>query len=101
MDRRTLTALRGSIRKWEKIAAGTGRDKGHDNCALCIEFCTLSGCKGCPVFDKTGKHYCYETPYENAALLLVDDKATTVRAKRAAQVMVNFLKRLVPKEHRK
>ena len=30
MNARTLKALRGSIKKWEKIVAGTGKDRGTE-----------------------------------------------------------------------
>ena len=38
MNRKTLTALKGSIKKWEKIVAGTGSDNGYQNCPLCALF---------------------------------------------------------------
>jgi len=47
MDAKTLKALKGSIKKWEKIIAGTGVDKGGDNCPLC-KACGWN-CRDCPV----------------------------------------------------
>jgi hypothetical protein len=43
MDNQTLAALKGSIRKWENIAAGTGVDKGVFNCPLCKLFGATHG----------------------------------------------------------
>jgi hypothetical protein len=65
MNARTLKALRGSIKKWEAIVAGTGEDKGADSCPLCNEFiATQQGfCAGCPVRSATGKPGCLDTPY--------------------------------------
>ena len=64
MDERTLTALRGSIEKWEAIVAGTGVDWGSINCPLCTEFCHGPNyCAGCPVASKTGEKYCDGSPY--------------------------------------
>lgn len=60
MDERTLTALTGSIAKWEAIVAGTGKDDGSNNCTLCIAF---DGCAGCPVADAVEMDSCELTPY--------------------------------------
>lgn len=38
MNSRTLKALKGSIRKWERICNGTGEDRGPRNCPLCELF---------------------------------------------------------------
>jgi len=63
MDEQTKQALEGSIDKWEAIVAGTGVDRGRHNCPLCRLFYIL-GCKGCPVYLKTGAQNCRKTPYE-------------------------------------
>ncbi len=55
-----LTALRGSIAKWEAIVAGTGEDGGPHNCPLCQRF---PGCASCPVADEVGDTGCESTPY--------------------------------------
>jgi hypothetical protein len=62
MNKKTLQALKGSIRKWEKIVAGTGVDNGHCNCPLCKVF--PIACLGCPVYEKTGFDDCAESPYQ-------------------------------------
>lgn len=62
MNKRTLTALQDSIRKWQEIANGTMPDLGAENCALCMEF-LASRCRGCPVARHTGEQGCYGTPY--------------------------------------
>lgn len=68
MDQRTLTALEGSIAKWQAIADGTGADRGMKNCPLCLEFAFNrymgSMCQGCPVAERSGKKGCLGTPYE-------------------------------------
>jgi len=61
MNKKTLNALKGSIRKWEKIVSGTGVDNGKDNCPLC-ELSLV--CEDCPVFKKTGLEGCEGTPYD-------------------------------------
>ena len=68
--------LRGSIRKWYKIATGRGLDKGPSNCPLCLLYrkrsigsfgeerwssCSLA----CPVLIKTGRLNCLGSPYED------------------------------------
>jgi len=55
MKMKTLEALKGSIKKWEKIHDGTGMDEGRDNCALCQRFQNEDcDCDGCPVEVRTG-----------------------------------------------
>lgn len=68
MDKATLQALKKSIKKWENIVAGTGQDEGVGNCALCKLFWPKPfvelACKGgCPVFNKTQRKGCVDTPY--------------------------------------
>lgn len=64
MDTQTREALEGSIRKWERIAAGQDIDKGSANCPLCQIFNTNgNNCAGCPVAIHTGMAHCRNTPY--------------------------------------
>lgn len=68
MDAKTLEALKGSIAKWQAIVDGTGEDRGFNNCPLCrlfgvSHYAEEINCRGCPVFEKTGKHVCKGTPY--------------------------------------
>lgn len=85
---KSLAALKGSIKKWEKIVAGTGIDKGSDNCPLCMMFIEQE-CKGCPVRHATGKIYCENTPYIDYCC---SDGDGTLEAK----AEVKFLKSLLP-----
>ena len=63
MKKETLEALKKSIVKWERIAKSTKElDKGIVNCALCGLF-SAGGCGGCPIYEKTKKKYCRDTPY--------------------------------------
>lgn len=67
MDNETREALEGSIRKWEKIVEGVGRDEGAENCDLCLKFNTentIGSCRGCPVREKIGERGCKYTPYD-------------------------------------
>lgn len=59
-----MTALVKSIKKWEKIVAGRGKDHGVWNCALCQVYYN-DGCRGCPVFEKTERTCCENTPYDD------------------------------------
>lgn len=63
MNKRTLTALQGSIEKWRQIANGTMADMGTDNCPLCHTFYREKNCRGCPVSAATGESGCVDTPY--------------------------------------
>ena len=68
LDLRTAAALHGSIFKWEQIKEGNIVCLGQNNCPLCHLYwntspSTIDGsCTGCPVFEKTGKTGCQNTP---------------------------------------
>lgn len=101
MDERTLTALRGSIKKWDDIVAGTGRDESSDNCPLCVEFNTdTSLCDECPVAIATGEYLCQGTPYMKWARLFhcrpLPWVAKEPQQKAAAQAELDFLRSLLP-----
>lgn len=102
MNVATLEALKGSIKKWEKIVDGTGVDNGADNCPLCKLF-VMERCKDCPVYKETEEIFCRETPfmeflgecvYENG--IFIGRKAVTNKQKKIAQLEVDFLKSLLP-----
>ena len=63
MNRETLKALRGSIKKWEGVVAGTTADYGGDNCPLCALFFYKSACRGCPVYEDTKIDACRGSPF--------------------------------------
>ena len=64
MDKKTLKATKGSIKKWKDVAEGKGVDNGPKNCPLCKVFYD-GGCVGCPVAgDELECEYCDGTPYE-------------------------------------
>jgi hypothetical protein len=93
MDDETLTALRGSIAKWEGIVAGTDVDRGASNCPLCQLFrpqgAYNSPCRGCPVYQDTGLKGCEGTPYDHY-------NSDGEGAKALAQAEVDYLKSLLP-----
>jgi len=103
MDSETLKALQGAIKKWQRIVAGTGEDRGVVNCPLCQMFVVphvdLNGhpiddlvCVGCPVMKKTGKRYCEGSPYPEYRLV---DKNTE-----NAQKELDFLRSLLPNDQK-
>lgn len=61
ISQEVMTALNGSIEKWNKIANHGGVDRGINNCPLC-ELCNDT-CSDCPVYLKTGLDGCEDTPY--------------------------------------
>lgn len=103
MNKTTLAALRGSIKKWEKIVKGTEVDVGHDNCPLCRLFLrNWGGCRDCPVGKNTGRSFCGGSPYVEWADLGgdYDDPALTLKSPAhmaAAKRELRFLKSLLPK----
>lgn len=107
MDKKTLKALKGSIKKWEKIVAGTGTDKGMDNCPLC--HVNDHNCKKCPVYLITNHTNCSYSPYIawcNHMEKSTQDwdspwKAIGPKQKALAQAELNFLIALLPTRERK
>lgn len=103
MNKATLTALKGSIRKWEKIAAGTGEDYAQENCPLCTKFLHFN-CTGCPVSEEVGQPNCNDTPYRDTWLPLRHEFGPTAinpEMKKAARLELHFLKSLLPKPAKK
>lgn len=94
MDKTTLAALKGSIKKWKLIESGKGEDLGTENCPLCAEFYG-DFCYGCPVRERTGTHSCNGSPYEEWSEFEVD-RAETDEEKQAAKDMRVFLESLLP-----
>jgi len=110
VDKKTLNALKGSIRKWERIVNGTGVDFGDANCPLCKLFLV---CEDCPIFLKTGLEGCEKTPYilwlihqkkvHNVSAWKVAKNGLRVlcpECKRIAEKELKFLKSLLPEEER-
>ena len=65
------TALAFSIKKWEFMVRHlkNGKRVNYDGSAWTCSLCTLYlnkvsiGCEGCPVREKTGRNFCYGTPF--------------------------------------
>ena len=102
MNPETLKALRGSIRKWRAIVAGTGDDLGVHNCPLCQRFfgprslfpCELQATgEKCPVYERTGKCGCEGSPYDQWDEADID----TPESEAAAKAELDFLISLLPK----
>lgn len=104
MNKKTLRALKGSIRKWEEIVAGKACDYGSDNCPLCQLFFYTDFCEGCPVKAKTGEQSCSGSPYDKWCCLLPNEVSLsggyihTKQSLAAAKAELKFLKSLLPKD---
>ena len=97
MDAQTLTALRGSIAKWEGIVAGRCSDEGTVNCPLCHVF-YKKDCKGCPVKAVTGKPYCRDSPYSITEDVAMSYGTGSTKYTAAAVAELEFLKGLLPSD---
>ena len=95
MNKKTLKALRGSIKKWEGIVKGEVQDEGAKNCPLCVEF-YRPDCAGCPVQEETGQEDCADTPYSKWCD--TDYRVKNANSKELAQQMLNFLVDLLPEK---
>jgi len=127
MTPQALSALYGSISKWQGIVDGRIENRGASNCPLCAEFIdgdhrvgdangsgavakrTLrSHCDGCPVAERTGHVFCKRTPYSEYALLEDEiednpDNATEYHyneLSRLARAELAFLVSLLPEGER-
>ena len=108
-SKREVTAIEGSIGKWENIRHSNGADEGGRNCPMCQEFYNvyLEACGACPVFKVTGREGCAGTPYNAWGPHHRDnhmDLADSVRmkdecpaCKRFATQELNFLKDVLKK----
>lgn len=112
MKPETLTALQGSIEKWQAIVDGTGEDNGSLNCPLCVRFLgEIGDCQiyaddesldeACPVAIRANDTGCSGTPYMTWNGLAPDFGrapriADTPERKAAALAELNFLKSLLP-----
>lgn len=71
----TKAALEASIARW-KVLSETEEfpSLAASNCPLCLKFNYMcnnhiprnKSCRGCPVFERTGKTGCADTPYDKA-----------------------------------
>lgn len=100
MDKETLAALKGSIKKWEDIRDGKEADEGPDNCPLC-ELFFKRRCAGCPIADEVEEPTCHGTPYPLFNHCGNRECEGTKMAKcpeciEVAQKEVDFLKGLLP-----
>ena len=59
-----VDTIKDLIKKWELIAGGKGSDKGIQNIPLCQIF-LRGNCINCPIFQKTSREACKNTPYDN------------------------------------
>ena len=110
MNKETLEALKKSIIKWGKIAKSTKEmDLGSCNCGLCGLF-GGAACVGCPIYSKTNKRYCRDTPYtewsHHASSHVINDNYFGDGLRREpgckkclilVREELNFLKSLLPK----
>ncbi|MDJ0781082.1 MAG: hypothetical protein QNJ22_03880 [Desulfosarcinaceae bacterium] len=57
-----LSIMKASVRKWDRIVAGSGSDGGVLDCPPCRIYYALV-CTGCPIAAFTGRRFCKGTPY--------------------------------------
>jgi len=105
MNKKTQKALEESIdEKWIPIAEGKEVDEGTNDCPLCKLF-YYQHCKGCPIFEHTGKIHCVGTPYQkwtNHQMKVHWHPFTLLKVRckicaRHAWEQVDFLRSLLPK----
>lgn len=68
MNKKTLRALKKSIKHWEENVAAENVTQASitaQSCALCDEFIRYE-CEGCPISAKVKYDLCRNTPYQDA-----------------------------------
>lgn len=107
MKKETLKALKGSIKKWEEVVAGTGGDDGAENCPLCELQDEGKGCRECPVMRRVHDYGCRGTPYEKWVNYVFHERfqpypmmVVTIKALSLALNELYFLKSLLPKKRK-
>ena len=65
-NKKQIRALNGSIKKWEKIVAGTDVDRGTLNCPCCKNW-YKNECNRCPIAIFNDSCECLHTPYYDYA----------------------------------
>jgi len=102
MNKKTLTALNGSIKHWRRMRdnkARSGEMPDSWNCPLCDLYLTNSRlCEGCPIQKHTGKQLCKGTPYKRAWSVWKDWGFGSWPFIQEAEDMINFLVALRPKK---
>lgn len=104
-----ITPLKKSIEHWKRMVAAVKKDgfEGLDkikeyptgsDCACCKAFFDTDKdepCSGCPIFEKTGKGYCENTPYHQAndSYYYKEKSAFVLHGKR----MISFMQRILTK----
>ena len=99
MNKKILTALRESIKKWEKKASNSKSalaTADRDNCPLC-KLCG-NNCAGCPVKEKTRRKHCKDTPYDDWCGASYFGHGDPHLAMLMAQHEVDFLTSLLPRK---
>jgi len=104
MHKRTLKALKASIKHWEENLATddpfSARFSSH-HCPLCkifLIFTTLysAECRGCPIKITTGKDLCQETPWDDAMNGINKWRDGGPKPVAEIQAEIDFLKSLLP-----
>lgn len=97
MDRKTLTALKKSIKHWEENVEKSKKeilnynDIDGTNCELCCVFGNTF-CVGCPVYKKTFLTHCNGSPWRSVNISISAGKNTIEPCEKE----LAFLKSLLP-----
>lgn len=102
MNPRALEVLQLSIAHWERVVSGEDKYINSSYCALCLEFATPKQyidddiCEGCPVYERTGRNSCIQTPYYEVTRALRVYGRNSIEFNTAAKEELKFLKSLLP-----
>lgn len=100
MNRKTLSALKKSIKHWEENVekAKNGElsylDILPNKCALCVMFLLFSDCFECPIYKKVKNVGCRKTPYIYVIKTLKNKNTANIF--KACKKELAFLKSLLP-----
>ena len=101
MNKKTLEALKASIRHWEENLATDDPGKASTHafyCALCRLF-SDDDCAGCPVAEAVAEN-CWDTPFSAASRGINKWRAGGPKPVAEIQAEIDFLKSLLPEGER-
>lgn len=108
MNSRALRALKASIEHWGRLAIGDPDETGPgpSSCPLCRLYNNDNtpeekACLKCPVYKRTHKRWCLETPYIDADYewdkTIASNPYDRLEFRQAAMKEMRFLESLLPR----
>jgi hypothetical protein len=100
MNKKTLKALKGSIKHWEDNVKRSEKNEvlllSDKNCPLCHLF-IYERCAKCPIYLRTKAEWCHNTPFRKVSSIVRRGEINGNLVVEACKEELKFLKSLLPK----